>query len=108
MKVYILDDLFWNSTTNYTGEEMQLYAVQLSIFEVMKLKKLGIEFTTDASIAGSWVKHHESIMGRDFGGIMVMDPRYSVKLNIPWDELKKIKKEPVNNSEPEESRHLKK
>ena len=89
MKVYILDDIFFESTTNYKGKEIIFYPVQLSIFEIKKLKKLGIQYTTDPKKAGAWIKHIECITQRDFGGIMIKESKDAIKLSIPWDDFKK-------------------
>ena len=98
MKVYILDTIFLNDTTDYTGEEMIVYPVQLNGFEIKKLEKLGIQYTTDPDVVGKWIKHIEYIMQRDFGGIMIKSPKCAIKLNIPWDNLQEIKEASMEDS----------
>ena len=91
MKVYILDEMFFNATTEYTGEEIIVYPVKLNIFEINKLKQAGIEFTTDPREAGDWVRSQEFKMKRDFGGCVVTNK--GIKLSVDWDGIKGLKEE---------------
>ena len=76
-----------------------VYSVQLNIFEIKKLEKLGIQYTTDPKKAGQWVKHVEHVTQRDFGGIMIKEPKYAIRLSIPWDNLQEIKESSIEASE---------
>ena len=98
MKIYILDDFFFYSTTDYTGEELIVYPVQLNLLEIRKLKKLGIQYTTDSAEAGKWIKHIETIKQRDFGGIMIKGPSDAKRLIIPWEDLQEIKEASMEES----------
>ena len=59
MRVYILDEMFFGATTEYTGEELIVYPVKFNMLEICKLKQLNIRFTTDPRVAGEWIKHQE-------------------------------------------------
>ena len=92
MKVYILDELFMNYTTEYTGEEIIVWPVELKEEELQRLEELGIVYTTDSDKVYSWIKEQEKINHRDYGGYMIRKPEYgATKLNIDWDTLKEVK-----------------
>ena len=95
MKIYILDEIFWNDTTTYTGEEIIVYPVELDASEIKKLEELGIKYTTNPDEVAAWISQQESIKGRDFGGRMVKEN--AIKLNIDWDKVRELKEKPMQN-----------
>ena len=101
MKAYILDETLMGITTYYTGEELIVYPVELNIFELIKLKKIGINYTTDAYEVGNWIKEHEYTNGKNYGGIIIKYPtkKSTIKLDIDWNKISEIKENSIKSIE---------
>jgi len=91
--VYILDDLLFDATSTYTGEEIKVYPVKLNVFEMQKLKELGLKYTKDEDEVFYWIREKEIREKRSYGGYMMMGWWNSIKLDINWDKLKIAKEQ---------------
>ena len=110
MKVYIIDDIFMEDTTYYTGEELEVYPVKISLLGLRKLKKEGISYTKDPEQVGKWIKEIEMKEDRDFGGIMIKKFKCAFKFNpndYDWNKIKELKQKPGEEEQKKSNNSLK-
>lgn len=96
MRVYIIDDIFFHDVTDYTGEEMIVYPVKISLLDLLKLKKEGISYTRNPDKAGTWILNIRSKTNRDFGGIMIKHFIKAIRFNARdynWDKIRQCKQD---------------